>query len=372
MAIPSPTNASAPPATATLKAVCAPMLEPTSAALSEGHPTPPGAQMIRSTGTLRAKVLFVDFSDAPGAADPKSLASGWMTAGTRYLTTSSYGRVRVQLDPEARWLRMPRPAAGYSFGPGFTYDLHRSYITDAIRVADASVDFSQTDLLYVVSAENRWMSGSQAFHGQPGVFNPDGREIRAVVTFGEGATKWGRTVLPHETGHLFELPDLYAPTATNQHRYVGVWDFMGNVFQATDLTAWHKLRVGWLDSGQFACAKPAGVTQTTLTPMTASGGRKALFIRTGAQTALVVENRQRVGLDRGICRPGLLVYSVSSAVATHQGPLRVLRGTQGNGCGYGPRSDATLRPGQKLTVGRTTIAALPGTGLSRVVRVTRR
>lgn len=351
---------------------CTPSLTPAAAFPSEGHPTPAAMTMIRSRGTLRAKVIFVDFSDAPATADAAKLASGWMTAGTRYATTSSYGRVRIQLDPEARWLRMPRTAASYRFGSGLTYELHRSYIADAIAAADATVDFSSADLLYVVSAENAAMRGSQAFHGLPGVFTPDGRELRAVVTFGEGATQWGRTVLPHETGHLFTLPDLYAYAATNQHRYVGVWDYMGNVFQATDLVAWHKLRIGWLDSAQFACAKPTGISQAALTPIGSSGGRKAMFIRTGTRTALLVENRQRVGLDRGICRPGLLVYSVSTSVRTGQGPIRVLGGTPGTGCGYGPRSDATLRTGQRLVVGRTTIEALAGPGLSRTVRVTRR
>ncbi len=78
-----------------------------------------------------------------------------------------------------------------------------------------------------------------------------------------------------------------------------------------------------------------------------------------------------VANDRGICRTGLLVDSVTSARATGTGPIRVLGGHMGSGCGYGPRPDATLRPGQSL-IGRTTNVALPGPGLNRKVRVTRR
>ena len=353
-------------------AACAPALAASPESFSEGPQSPYDAAItIRPAGVLRAKVLFADFADASGTADPSLLVAGWMTHGVKWLTTSSYGTVWVELDPERRWLRMPRPSSEYGFADGTSYEEHRAYFADAIAAADATADFSQTDILYVVAAPNPSMVTSAAFHGQPGVFVVDGREMRFGATFGSDWVKYGRTVLAHETGHLFGLPDLYAYTG-DPHRFVGVWDLMGNIFLPTDYNAWHKLKMGWLVPGQFTCAKATGTTTATLTPIGVKGGRKAVFIRTGPKTALLVENRQRVANDRGICRRGLVVYSVRSDRATGTGPITVMGGRSGNGCGYGPKSDAPLVPGQSLTVGRTTILALPGTGLNRAVRVTRR
>jgi M6 family metalloprotease-like protein len=359
-------------ATSAVAAPCVPALAASSEHFSEGPTSPEDASItIRAAGVLRAKVLFADFADAPGPSDPSLLVAGWMTDGVKWLATSSYAQVRIELDPERRWLRMPRPSADYGFADGTTYEEHRAYFADAVAAADATTDFSQTELLYVVAAPNPSMVTSASFHGQPGVFVLDGREVRFGATFGSDWAKYGRTVLPHETGHLFGLPDLYPYTGT-QHRFVGTWDLMGNIFQATDLNAWHKLKLGWLLPGQFTCAKATGITTTTLTPLEIKSGRKAVFIRTGPKTALVIENRQRIANDRGICKRGLVVYTVTSARATGTGPITVVGGRLGNGCGYGPKSDAPLAPGQRLVVGRTTIVALPGAGLNRAVRVTRR
>ena len=353
-------------------APCEPALAPSPESFSEGPQSPYDAAItFRPLGVFRAKVLFVDFADAPGTTDPSLLAAGWMADGVKWLTTSSYGQVRVELDPERRWLRMPRASSDYGFSDGTTYEEHRAYFADAIAAADATADFSQTDILYLVAAPNPSMVTSAAFHGQPGVFVVDGREVRFGATFGSDWVKYGRTVLPHETGHLFGLPDLYAYSG-DAHRFVGIWDLMGDIFLPTDYNAWHRLRMGWLVPSQFTCAKATGTTTASLTPLGVKGGRKAVFIRTGSKTALLVENRQRVANDRGICKRGLVVYRVRSDRATGTGPITVLGGHMGNGCGYGPKSDAPMAVGQSLKVGTTTILALPGTGLNRSVRVTRR
>lgn len=337
-------------ATATMP--CA-SLAPTDAYLSEGPPRAADAEVnLPAIGRLRAAVLFVDFSDAPGTGRPRRILRTWVRPGARWLRQSSYGRLTVKLVPTSRWIRMPQPAASYGVKCPLSYDPHKKYIADAIAAADATFDFAKIDIVYVVAPQTDLISCSPNFRGAPGTFVADGRKLGAAVTFGRDAYSDGRTVLPHETGHALGLPDLYASGDT--HRFVGTWDLMGNLFTPTDYFAWHKYKLGWLNPGQVVCAPAHAMTTATLRPVETRKGKKAVFVRTGDRTGLLVENRQRLRHDRRICKTGALVYTVDSSVPTGSGPVKVIGGTT-DGCGSGRLSDAPLRPGESVNVGDVSI-----------------
>jgi M6 family metalloprotease-like protein len=342
----------------------------TEADLSEGPPSAADAAInLKSRGTLRAAVIFVDFSDAPGSEAPSALVERWLEPGQQWLRTTSYGRFAIELQPMTGWVRMPRTAASYGFtAVDLTYETHRTYITDAIAAADPTFDFSQTDIVYVVAAETDQIPESPTFRGVPGTFVVDGRELGPAVTFGRDAYTYGRTILPHETGHMLGLPDLYAFNGA-QHRFVGTWDLMGNVFKATDLFAWHRLKLRWLDAAQVVCAPRDRSTTVALRPLGAKGGRKAVFVRTGSTTGMLVENRQRVGNDRSICDRGALVYTVDSSIDSGYGPVKVVRGSAA-GCGFGPRSDAPLHAGESVSVRGVRVAVAESRRRNITVRVT--
>jgi M6 family metalloprotease-like protein len=264
---------------------------------------------------------------------------------------------------------MPQSAKSYGITRELSYDTHRKYIADAITAADATFDFSQTDIVYVVAPKTDFVSFSPTFRGAPGTFTADGRKLGPAVTFGLDAYTWGSTIVPHETGHALGLPDLYAFGGADIHRFVGSWDLMGDVFHATDLFAWERLKLGWIDRSQIVCASTGGTT-TLLTPLARYGGVKAVFVRITSTKALLVENRQPLAHDSRICDKGALVYTVDSAVATGEGPIRVVGGTTA-GCGSGERSDAPFHSGESLRIAgvRILVSEVPGKGLS--VRVTR-
>ena len=354
-------------------------LEPVNVYLSEGPPNATDAAVnLPGVGTLRAAVLFVDFSDAQGTEDPSATLGNWIEPGVDWLRTSSYGRLNITLQPAAGWIRMPQPAADYGFARGLTFAAHEEYIGDAIEVADPTFDFSQTDIVYVVAAKTGLISFSPNFRGVPGTFVADGRNLGPAVTFGLDAYFWGRTIVPHETGHALGLPDLYAFSG-DTHRFVGTWDLMGNVFTATDLFAWHRLKLGWLDPGQVVCVPahaaatvqlaPLGTSMVVDPPNSPNPFRKAVFVRTGPTTGLLVENRQREGNDSSICDTGALVYTVDSSIATGLGPINVVGGTTA-GCGSGRLSDAPLHSGETVTVNAVSIAVLASHSPNVVVRVT--
>jgi M6 family metalloprotease-like protein len=342
----------------------------TEADLSEGPPSAADAAInLRSRGTLQAAFIFVDFSDAPGSAAPSDLVERWIEPGLRWLATSSYGRFAIQPQAATGWVRMPRPAASYGLATAdLTYETHRAYIADAIAAADPTFDFSRADIVYVVAAETDQIPISPTFRGLPGTFVVDGRKLGPAVTFGLDAYTDGRTILPHETGHLLGLPDLYAFEGS-LHRFVGSWDLMGNVFTATDLSAWHRLKLGWLDAAQVVCARRGRSTAVTLSPLGAKGGRKAVFVRTGSTTGVLVENRQRVGNDGSICDRGALVYTVDSSIGSGFGPIRVVGGSSA-GCGFGRRSDAPLHVRESVSGRGVRVAVVRSRGSSITVRVT--
>ncbi|HEU5108762.1 MAG TPA: hypothetical protein VFT95_09415, partial [Micromonosporaceae bacterium] len=169
----------------------------------------------------------------------------------------------------------------------------------------------------------------------------DGREFRQVVTFGQDMWRWGFKVLNHESGHTFSLPDLYA--YAGGHPFVGGWDLMGLISgPAPDNLAWHKWKLGWLDTAQLGCVNAPGTTQHTLTPLSAPGGVKAVVVRTGTTTALVAEVRTRAGLDAAACDTGVLIYRVDSAVNSGSGPVRVVDAHPATAACGDPLGDATF------------------------------
>jgi M6 family metalloprotease-like protein len=211
------------------------------------------------------------------------------------------------------------------------------YVGDAIAAAEPTFDFSQTDVVYVVAAKTDLLPNSPTFRGKPGTFSADGFALGPAVTFGKDAYTNGRTIVPHETGHTLGLPELYAFDEAgpgDKHRFVGTWDPMGNVFTATDFFAWHRLKLRWLDPRQVVCVSRRHRKTVELAPIETPKNddrsysrkrrrkrlAKAVFVRTGSTTGLLVENRQRLGNDGSICKTGALVYTVDSSIKTGSAP----------------------------------------------------
>ena len=262
-------------------------------------------------GKAKVLVLQVDFSDAPGTEDARAEVDATRPAGA-ILRSASFGRFQVEVDGIPKWFRMPKPKADYK---GFATTL----VTDAIRTADAEVDFSGYDFVLAAVPPG---SGQVALAGvlrEADAIRADGNAIRFFARIYSGEP----TTAAHELSHTFGLTDLYGAEAGDRGRYVGIWDTM-SFGRRFGYLAWHKWKLGWLDPGQIDCVTRAGTTEHTLAPAAAGAGTKAVAIRTGPHTVLVAENRQSVATDQGLCTTGILVYSVDATVGHAQGPIRVL------------------------------------------------
>ncbi|MFJ9620721.1 M6 family metalloprotease domain-containing protein [Streptomyces sp. NPDC101181] len=333
--------------------------------MSEGMPTPPG--YARSTGEVKALNLMIDFPDAE-ATDPAMDRYGEFFPQTSdWFTKSSYGRLVYQPEaPVKEWLRMPLPFTEYGIERGSPFEPgYRQLVKDIVAAADPKVDFSVYDLVNILVTPNAGPSAldtvlSVTFSGNGEAPSADGVPLSNTSFIysrqddGSGSyAETGYRVLPHENGHVFGLPDLYTMEGGGS---VGHWDIMSEDWGANnDFLAWHKWKLGWLDNEQISCAAEPGVSEHRIGPLAAEGGTKLAFVPLSAQSGYAVEVRTEGGNDDGVCRPGVLIYKVSSDVDTGQGPVSVADATEDSGgCTRLPNvhaelSDATFRPGQTFT-----------------------
>ncbi|MFE2299639.1 M6 family metalloprotease domain-containing protein [Streptomyces sp. NPDC059445] len=364
---------------------------PSDVQMGEGIPTTPG--YARSTGTLRALTLMVDFSDAPGKGSARDRYDEFFPKTQEWFRTASYGRLDYRPEaPVKHWLRMPKPFKAYGIERGAPFDPgYRELVQDIVATADPEVDFRSYDILNVLVTPNAGPSAldtvlSVTFAGNTEAPVADGVPV-ANASFvysrqddGSGSyADTGYRVLPHENGHTFGLPDLYTQDGGGA---VGHWDIMSEDWGAdNDLLGWHKWKLGWLDASQVACAATPGTSEYTLTPLARKGGVKLVVIPSGTHSGYVLELRTRAGNDDAVCRPGILIYKVDADVDTGNGPVTVYDSRRDSGgCTRSPNvqaelSDAPFSPGEtfKAPHGGPTVqvAAADSAGRYRVY-VTRR
>ncbi|MFG2555018.1 M6 family metalloprotease domain-containing protein [Streptomyces sp. NPDC048581] len=374
-------------------AACA--LERTEAHHSEGLNTW-NAAYPRPTRKLDAVMIFLSFPDAAPHTTPAELTADHFPATTHFFERASYGRFTLRPHPLRHWVRMPRPSTAYAIKRDWSVDDRATYLRDALAAADQEVDFSRYDVVYFVADPDAPGVDSDATKvvNLDTPLHADGADIRRVVTVFENHPP-DRLVLAHETGHVFDLPDLYHRPMDGKgdwDTYVGDWDLMGSQFgMAPDLFGWHKWKLGWLERRQVVCvqgARAAGA-RLTLEPLAVGGGVpmqagavgapgavgsfgspgtvgavpgfglgngiKLAVVRTGPESALAFEVRGPVGNDMQACRQGVLVYRVRSQTESGGGPVEVIDAhPHTEACWeqsvYPPLADAPVGLGESFTV----------------------
>lgn len=335
------------------------------------------AAYTRPTRALDAVMVFLSFPDATPHNTPAELTADHFPATSRFFEQASYGRFTLHPHPLSHWIRMPRRSTSYAIRRDWDGTERSAYLRDAFAATDREVDYSRYDVVYFVADPDAPGVDSDATK-VVNLQNPvrlDGKDVRRVVTVFEKHPP-DRLVLAHETGHVFDLPDLYHRPADGKgdwDTYVGDWDLMGSQFGlAPDLFAWHKWRLGWLNPRQVVCVRGAAPTRLTLEPLSAGeekpdvgaagpeafglgGGVKLAVVRTGPDTALAFEARGPAGNDHAECRQGVLVYRVRSGKDSGGGPIEVVDAhphTEAcwEGSVYPPLADAPVALGESFTV----------------------
>ncbi|MET7284370.1 M6 family metalloprotease domain-containing protein [Streptomyces sp. NPDC005573] len=333
---------------------------------------------VRPVGSLDAVLIFLSFPDATPRTTPDELTADHFPATSRFFQQASYGRFTLRPHPLRRWLRMPKPSTAYAMKRDWSEPDRAAYLHDAFAVADREVDFSRFRVVYLVADPDAPGVDSDATKvvNLDTPAHLDGTDVRRVVTVFERHPP-DRLVLAHETGHVFDLPDLYHRPGEDGEgdwdTHVGDWDLMGSQFGLSpDLFAWHKWKLGWLDPRQVQCVRGTRATRLTLEPLAAGpgvpvrgtagapafglgGGTKLALVRTGPDSVLAVEARGSAGNDRTACKQGILVYRVRDDIESGDGPVQVIDAhPRSRACWensvYPPLADAPLALGESVTV----------------------
>jgi M6 family metalloprotease-like protein len=315
----------------------------------------------RPSGDVKALMVFLSFPDSPPELSPAEVAADHFPHTSDFFDRASYGRFRLHMRAETRWLRMPRPSTAYAISRDWSAAGRTAYLRDALETADPVVDFHGYDVVYLVADPDAPGVDSDATKvvNLAAPVTVDGTPLHRLVTVFERHPP-DRNVLAHETGHVFDLPDLYyrPPAGSNADwdTHVGDWDLMGSQFGlAPEPFAWHKWKLGWLDPDQVGCVSRTGITYHDLSPDETRGGTKLLVVRTGVDTALAIEARAAIGNDASTCRQGVLLYQVRSDRESGDGPIDVVDGHPGtSACTatsvYPPLADAPLGLGESYAL----------------------
>jgi M6 family metalloprotease-like protein len=294
---------------------------------------PRNESRLPSTGNVNATVLFIDFPDKP-ATKTVAQAYALVSGATAVFTEQSYGRMNfVMSTPAMSWLRMSKASTDSSYSSN-----RFSVVSEAINLANPTVDFSSTDLVVVITDPDvTAFSVGPAFTSTRGIngITVDGKEITNFVNSGNDLNSWGAIWLNHEVTHTLGLVDLYrygavgAPGTKEFNLYdVGSFSYMGfNSFESNSpgLTAWERWVLGWLDDSQMTCVNPytSGPVTSQITALHSNGGQKALVIPVNDTQVVVVETRRASGIDANIRKTGTLVYLVNSSVGSGSGSIKV-------------------------------------------------
>ena len=323
------------------------------------------SQALKATGDVRIKVIFVDFSDAVASRTPQSVF-GLISPGSENLWKAvSYGKMNPTLDPVFTWLRMSKPSGQYGWS-SLTAAAHKAYIQEALNLAVAAgIDFSASDTISVMANPD-----ATALTNGPtyiaGGLTASGKTFSVAITSGRDLLTWGYKWLNHEGGHMLGLADLYGFTAP-AHRFVGEFSLMGLISGAApEYLGWERWLLGWLDDDQVIAAE-RGTTTFALTPLETAGGKKMIVVPTGATTAVVVESRRPLGLDRALTKSGPLVYFIDTSIATGNGVVKVLPIDETDT----RKLTAPLSVGQTLTFNSVAVKYVSGDASTVNVEVTR-
>jgi len=235
------------------------------------------------------------------------------------------------------WVRMPVSSTFHKLGTWGQGDSY-AYWKLAVETADPLVDYSQFDVVYVLSPrEIPWSSiayGPAGPLNSSGISTDDGPITNITLS---GADAWQSLAkgsawrwISHETGHLFGLHDLYVSPGTAVY---GTWDLMSNNWStgAIEINSWNRYLLGWLSDSQIICLNSANIDSSGITSLIDPIERitsltKAIVVRLSSSKILVIESRRNEGLDNLTpAQEGTLVYTVDMTIQSIKGGWQVQR-----------------------------------------------
>jgi len=319
--------------------------------------SPRSSDRLRSTGPVKVTVLFGTYADVTPERTPEEVFALLSPGAQEMFSAMSYGRMSLTLEPHLEWLALSKPASDYAQAIR-TFEGHKAFLEEGIRLSDEAVDFSQTDLVLLIGPPSARAVGYGptwiGFDEPNGRIVADGKTILNGITSGADLLFWGSPWLNHEMGHSMSLPDLYSYGGEGGFsRPFGLMDVIDSA--APEYFAYERWHLGWVDDDQVLC--DAFDQDIPLEPVEVPGGFKQAIAKISETRVVVVESRRAVGFDSALADEGVVVYIVDSSIPSGAGPLEVLNDRK------------SLAPGEQVVVEGITIAVTESGTQADVIRM---
>jgi M6 family metalloprotease-like protein len=328
------------------------------------------------------QVLPVDFSDLQGSNNPVVDLKEITSFVSDFYQKQSTKPIKLNWSIPDKYIRMPKTIEEYNlsgdlFKGGFKPENSFSYVREAIKQADPSIDFSAASILAVVVPPQVTRSQIGTFVAQSSEsnypFTTNEKNIFNVLIMGGPAGNKNYEILnwTHETGHMFGLTDLRDvtdPTRQNSSD-LGVFDLMNSMI-APELLAWQRFILGILNDDQVRCV--AGNTSTThfLAPVEKiTNEPKMVVIPISKFRAVIIESRRSLGFDTnlGSLNEGVIVYSLDTTIGYRKSPIKII--PQPNATDVMWRRDAAIKLNQSVTAEGWKITVIETGDFGDVVKV---
>lgn len=336
---------------------------------------------VKTTRTIRALILPIDFADLVGSSNPQGDFATITEGISTFFTSASEGRTVFKWTIHPQFVRYPIKVADANLG-GRNTSGYGQFSQEALKLAKQVVNISEFDL--IVYAPPLTTSRNQIAIGPAFVANgPD--QINTTMLDGQAySSRTPYYMTAHEIGHLMGLADLYNyeganesaakpgdPNANNfQFKYMGIYDLMNWVgSDGMELTAWNRWLIDLITDDQMRCLPAIGTT-TLLTPVGVKGGVKGAVIPLSSTEAIVIESRRAVGYDSklGINSQGALVYKVNTNIGSGYGPMRVVGRAGSDDMLF---RDAPLKLNERLLLDGYVIEVIERGNFGDVIRVSK-
>ena len=265
------------------------------------------AEKIKSTGTINVQILFVKYPDSPKKSkgyikDQLSMLD--LKAVSEYFKQSSYGKTKVKFRIHNSWVNMPNNSYDYRMYANSQPDwreIEQNYFRAVLSAADSKIDFSKSDVAYIVSDPDLYPTYVQLRDFQVA----DGKSLKAVVY-----NQTSAFIATHELLHTLGLKDLYGNFAGQLGTPGGMEQFsiMSQAQTGTSLTGYEKYSLGWIGGKDVICQE-SGTQKMKLNSLD-SKGTKLVLLPLNDQEMLGVEYRKNEKVDKYLGSTGVLVYLI--------------------------------------------------------------
>jgi M6 family metalloprotease-like protein len=299
-------------------------------------------------GVVRVLVLAVAFQDVNPSTSVVELRNEWFGTVPAYYHEVSYGKLTIEGDIYG-WYRLPHPESYYGRDCHAINDADCSgtnqswkIANDTIPLAEKDVNFSNYDYYVFLHAGNGQETSLMnndiwsVTYLNASIKTPTKTLTRFnIVPELEAPPNVPNGVWCVEFAHNLGVPDLYDTTngPNNGKTILGPWDLMDKGSWNGDppgslpahMTAWAKIRLGWIN-GSMLFTAPLGTTTTMVDPTEVASNRvHAIKIPVGASQNsqyYLVEVRKQIGFDSALPATGVLITFVNETRSV--GPVRLI------------------------------------------------